>query len=150
MVISILGVIASVIIISLGNTRVKARDTKRKSDLAQIGRFLAMSCYLPETGGSDYDLAEIINGVASRYPQYAQYIPSNMHDPKSGTTAESHYRYVVTADGQTCALYANLENEEEKVTLNQINAPTPGGGTGVWQTADVGWNGSTKYFQFSN
>jgi len=63
---------------------------------------------------------------------------------------EAFYRYIVTGDGAKCALYANLENENEKVTLTEIVVPTAGGGTGVLQAAEDGWNGTPKYFQVSN
>jgi len=149
-VVGILGLISTLLITALGSTRIKARDTKRKSDLNQIGRFLTLSCFLPETGGGDYDLSQIVTGIISRYPQYAQYVPKNIKDPKTGTDTETRYHYLVTSDGQACALYANLENDEEKVTLTNINLPTAHGGTGIFQTSAVGWNGSNKYFQISN
>jgi len=47
-------------------------------------------------------------------------------------------------------LYGNLENGAEPITLPAITSPTPGGGAGVFQAAAAGWNGTNKYFQFSN
>lgn len=69
-------------------------------------------------------------------------------DPKMGNETVSGYRYVI-ADAQRCAMYANLENEKEPVTVTGISAPTAGGGTGVLQAGTVGPNGSTKYYQIS-
>ena len=47
-------------------------------------------------------------------------------------------------------VYANLEREEEPVTLPLVTAPGPGGGTGVFESTIEGWNGTKKYFQVSN
>jgi hypothetical protein len=85
-----------------------------------------------------------------KYPQYAQYASLSPKDPRVGTDTQSYYHYIVTSDGQKCALYANLESKDEKVTLTGLSAPTAGGGTGVLQTLSVGWNGTDRYYQISN
>ena len=148
-VISIIGVLATLAFVYLGGVTVKARDTKRVSDLSQIGRFLSFGCLLPESGAGEYDLNELIEEYKERYPQYANSIPKNIRDPKTGTDTESNYKYIVTASEQ-CVLYANLENDEAEVSLPAISEATPGGGKGVYEAADQGWNNSNKYFQVSN
>jgi hypothetical protein len=55
----------------------------------------------------------------------------------------------VTND-KKCALYANLENDSEAVTLNNINMATPGAGNGVFASSTPGINGTNRYFQVSN
>jgi hypothetical protein len=86
--------------------------------------------------------------LSSKFPQYTQLISNIPKDPKTGSDTVSGYKYIVDASGK-CVLYANLESENEKVTLS-IPTPTPGGGTGVLQSASVGPNGSSKYFVVSN
>ena len=71
-------------------------------------------------------------------------------DPRSGSDSESFYRYAVNASTSRCAVYANLENEEENVTLPGVTMPGPGNGQGVLQASTTGWNGSSKYFQVGN
>lgn len=149
-IMAIIGILASIILVSLAGARDKARDTKRKVELSQIGRFLsAGSCYLPNGGTGDYDLADLFDEIKVKYPQITQFISQAPRDPKSGTETKSYYHYIVNDTGK-CALYANLEREDEAVTLPSISEPTPGGGTGVFQAASAGWNGSSKYYQISN
>ncbi|MEK7512640.1 MAG: hypothetical protein AAB601_00380 [Patescibacteria group bacterium] len=130
---------------------VKARDARRKFEITNIGRFIIASCPLPDTGPGDYDLSPLIDELRVKYPQYAGGMTSKPRDPLRGTEEETFYRYVVTGDTpRKCALYANLENKEEPVTIHSLTAPAAGGGTGVLETASPGWNGSIKYFQVSN
>ena len=50
-VIAIIGIMASVVIVAVQPARMKARDVKRKTDMAQIGRLLySSSCYVPNAG----------------------------------------------------------------------------------------------------
>lgn len=149
-VIAIIGILATIVIVNLFPATRKARDTKRKNDIAQIGRFLALSCFLPETGGGEYDINTLIPQIKARYPQFTDSISKAPKDPVKGNDTESFYTYVVSNDGKKCALYANLENDKEPVTLTNITAPTAGGGTGVLNGDSAGCNGTKKYFQYSN
>lgn len=148
-VMAIIGVLAALAFVYLGGATAKARDAKRMNDLGQIGRFLSFGCLLPEAGPGEYDLNQLIEEYKVKYPQYANSIPKNIRDPKTGTDMESNYKYIVIASNK-CALYANLEDDKVKVSLPDITEPTPGGGKGVYQAAEAGWNNSDKYFQVSN
>jgi prepilin-type N-terminal cleavage/methylation domain-containing protein len=128
-VIAIIGLLATFTLVFLGNTRYKARDTKRKFDIGQVGKFLFLgNCYVPISGFGEYDISVIITELKAIYPQ-AQMLPM-IKDPKTGTDTESMYRYQVTATDK-CIIYANLENEEEAITLSEVVAPEAGRGTGV-------------------
>jgi prepilin-type N-terminal cleavage/methylation domain-containing protein len=147
-VIAIIGLIASIAFIAFGGVTKKARDTKRKAELSQIGRFIqASSCYVPDGGPGEYDLADLMNEFKIKYPQYASYISKVPKDPKSGSDTISNYKYILSADGSKCALIANLENVDELVTLPSLTEPTAGGGTGVLKALAPGWNSSDKYYQ---
>ncbi|MFH1822167.1 MAG: type II secretion system protein [Patescibacteria group bacterium] len=148
-VIGIIGILSTIAIVFLGNVTVKARDTKRISDLSQIGRFLSFGCLLPDAGTGEYDLNELLDEYKVKYPQYASSIPKNIRDPKTGTDMISNYRYIVD-DSNKCVLYANLENANSEMTLPAISEATPGGGKGVFEAVSPGWNNSNKYFQISN
>ncbi|MFA4834289.1 MAG: prepilin-type N-terminal cleavage/methylation domain-containing protein [Patescibacteria group bacterium] len=148
-VIAIIAILATFVTLAFSSTWAKARDAKRLNDLNQIGRFLSFGCLTPETGAGEYDLNELIAKYKSKYPQYANFIPKNIRDPKTGTDSAANYKYIVSADNK-CVLYANLENDKQEVTLLSISEPTPGGGKGVFIAPASGWNGSNKYFQVSN
>ena len=152
-VIAVIAIIATIVLVSLSSVRYKARDTKRKSEISQIGRFLTLSCYLPDDGEGEYDreydLIPLAEEIMSKNPQYSRFLSHVPQDPKTGSDTESKYIYIVNSDGSKCALYANLENPDEKVTLT-ITVPTPGGGKGVFKAADPGWNGTSLYYQYSN
>ena len=148
--ITIIGILATIVFVAVLPARAKARDTKRKADLSQIGRFLAGSCYQPNAGDGDYDLAALADELKVKYPQFANMVSKLPQDPKTGTDEQTNYHYLVAVEGSKCALYANLENAAEPVTLSQLAAPTAGGGTGVLQAGAAGWNGTNLYFQFSN
>ncbi len=148
-VIAIIGILAAIISISLFSARDKARDSKRKTEVSQIGRFLTLGCYVPDAGAGEYDLVLLVEEILSKHPDYKKYLSEIPKDPKTGTETESKYIYIVNAAGK-CAIYANLEYDDTPVTLSII-VPTPGGGTGVLEWLESpAWNGTDLYFQYSN
>jgi len=148
-VVAIIAVLATFATLAFSSAWAKARDAKRLNDLNQMGRFLSFGCLMPETGAGEYDLYELVAEYKSKYPQYANLIPENIRDPKTGTDSLANYKYIITADNE-CVLYANLENDKQEATLPSISEPTPGGGKGIFTAPTSGWNGSNKYFQISN
>jgi len=147
-VVAILGILSLFILVSVFGIREKAKDTKRKIEVSQAGRYLTNGCYVPDAGAGEYDLIPLTQEIFSKNPQYKEFLQTVPKDPKTGDETESKYMYVVAPGGTKCALYANLENKKEKITLS-ITEPTPGGGTGVFK-GSIGWNGTDVYFQYSN
>ena len=146
-VIAIISILSSIALFSLNEARIKSRDAERKSEIAQYGRILTASCYTPSAGVGDYDLADVITEFAAQNTQYAEYLAHIPQDP-TGSMTETRYRYVVDEESN-CALYANLENPKERVTLS-ITVGTPLGGSGVFQALAPGWNNTDRYFHVSN
>lgn len=149
-VIGIIGLLATIAVVLLTPAIKKGRDAKRKNDLNQIGKFLGLSCYLPDAGAGEYDLASLFEEIKTKNPQISSFIKSAPKDPLIGTDSQSYYMYKVTDDAKKCVLSANLENNNESVTLPNITEPTPGGGSGIFEAGTAGPNKSNKYFQFSN
>ena len=150
-VMAIIGVLATIVMPSLATALKKSRDVKRRAILAQVGRFLAAGqCFAPTAGAGDYDVADLYGEIKAKYASVGALMPTPPRDPRGGTETVTKYRYVVSADGQKCAVYANLELSGEPVTLNGLTAPTPGGGTGVFEAPAPGLNGTNKFFQVSN
>lgn len=148
-VIAIIGMLATIIIIALVGVRDKARDAKRKAEVTQVGRIFGVGCYMPDGGPEQqYDLVPLVVELRVKYPEYSKFISTIPKDPKTGTETESKYIYIVSTDGKKCAVYANLEYSKEPITLT-ITTPTPGGGTGVLEAEEPGWNNTPLYFQYS-
>lgn len=144
-VIAIIGVIAGIILVAVAGARGKANDVRRKAELSQIAQLLLSSeCYVPNAGAGDYDLADLVSEIRLKYPQAGSLkVPK---DPKSGTDSQTNYHYQVTTDNH-CILYANLEDEQERVDLPGLSQPTPGGGVGVLRGTTTGPNGTNLYYQ---
>jgi prepilin-type N-terminal cleavage/methylation domain-containing protein len=146
-VISVIGIMSLIVLVSLKEATSTARDMRRKAELSQMKKIFVSSCYVPDGGSGIYDLAALISELKEKYPQYNAQILATPMDPKIGTSENSYYKYIVSSDGKKCALYANLEREAEATTLSGITSADPSKGTGVFQAAANGWNGSKKYFQ---
>jgi prepilin-type N-terminal cleavage/methylation domain-containing protein len=146
-VVAITAVLATIAVTAYLPARRKARDAVRVADINQMGRFLlAISCYAPSTGPGDYDLQQVFEDLAAANPSVTQYIKEAPRDPRSGDEASSGYGYAYAAQG-TCALYANLEVPDARVTLEGLTAPTPGGGSGTLRASAPGPNGTDRYYQ---
>lgn len=155
-VITIISLLVIFTLIIFTSVRAKARDAKRKSELVQIARFMTKQCYIPTGPGvSDgmgnlvYDFKELFEELKAANPEVDKAIVNIPRDPKAGNDTTYYYKYIVNTASSNCAIYANLENDKEEVSLSII-VPTPAGGDGIFEAATVGWNGTKLYLQYSN
>ncbi len=119
-VIAIIGVLSSVVLVSLNGARVRARDARRVSDLKQI--VTALNLYIDATAA--YPIASGASANAS-FEAMAQtlitvgFISAIPKDPRNGAflsgTAGPKYEYLYATDtlGKGFHLGANLENVAE-------------------------------------
>ena len=104
-VISVIGLLASVIMISLNSVRIKARDVKRRTDLAQISKALELyyndnNDRYPGSGGATSPNNVWTNSNDSSWntltTSLQPYISKLPHDPKesaSGYPGDGVYSY---------------------------------------------------------
>jgi prepilin-type N-terminal cleavage/methylation domain-containing protein len=149
--IAVIAVLATLGVATYVPVRRNANDKIRFSTINEMGRLvLASDCYRPDAGTGDYDIKTIYDEMVAANPEVKKYVSAPPRDPKTGTADQTNYRYVYSdADGGHCAIYANLENPQAEVALTAISAPTPGGGTGYFESTTVGPNGTNRYYQIS-
>lgn len=126
-VISIIGVISGMVMVGLDGTRARARDAKRKSDLAQIRKALEMyyadndrypqagacaygtNCYANSTSGANWIPALTSGG-------YLKSVPVDPRNNQCCPWTAGRYTYTygnVTSNGQAYDLTAQLENSAD-------------------------------------
>lgn len=123
-VIAIIGILATIVLVSLNSARQKARDTKRVSDIRQVA--LALEMYYDDHASTGYPVvtgctaANWTGGMTTALaPTYVTVIPT---DPvNSGSNV---YMYAGTATDYT--LYAYMENTANSVLNGDIDAATMG------------------------
>jgi len=108
-VIAIIGILASIVLVSLNNARSKARDVKRVGDMRGIQ--LALEGYYDDNqaypGDDGASACANLTGIADELvPTYIASLPV---DP-GGTTLPYSYDAAGTADGQNYVLLADLED----------------------------------------
>ena len=64
-VVAIIGILSSIVLSAISPIRAKARDAKRKAEIASIGRLITVSCYLPDAGAGEYDITDLITEFKS-------------------------------------------------------------------------------------
>ncbi len=119
-VIAVIGLLASIVLVSLGGARKKARDARRQADIRQIATAMEMAYSDTETYPAKatfpFDNVTLM-----------KYLPSSPKDPVSA----AYYSWIdnASASQQYCA-YAVLENEtawiaaSEAGVIKQIAVPT--------------------------
>ena len=108
-VIAIIGILATIVLVSLNTARQKARDTRRVSDMRQVA--LALEMYYDDNTSTGYPGTAASNQWGSdtagmtKALQDGGYMASVPTDPGSNT-----YEYWVAADFQSYVLNATLED----------------------------------------
>ena len=122
-VIAIIGILASIVLVSLGGARSKARDAKRQSDIRQIAT--AQEMYY---GDNEAYVTGVVSAVGT--PAIGTYLDA-LVDPQGPTKG---YNWLAnTTCGQSYCAYATLENGtnkyfsvSQKGTKALLVAPTNG------------------------
>jgi len=110
-VITIIGLLATIVLVSLNTARMKARDTRRLADLRQVA--LALEFYYDDNPDIGYPGASGSNqwgdsgSGMTKALQDNNYISAVPHDPGTNT-----YQYWVASGNQSHVLKATLENAD--------------------------------------
>ncbi len=105
-VIAIIGILATIVLVSLNSARTKARDTRRLSDMQQMS--LAMEMYYDQNGSSYYDAASAAFSSYTSALQTAGLIGASPQDPTN--SGANVYTALDGSTSQYC-FYAPLEAE---------------------------------------
>ncbi len=121
-VIAVIGLLASIVLVSLGGARKKAKDARRQADIRQIATAMEMAY-------SDDDAypTGALNAFPAANVTLVKYLPASPKDP---TTAVYYFWIANTAAPQQYCTYAVLENEtawiaaSEAGVIKRTAAPT--------------------------
>jgi prepilin-type N-terminal cleavage/methylation domain-containing protein len=138
-VIAIIGLLASIVLVSLNSARGKARDTKRKADLAQI--VIAMEMYydkyntyiIPNTGWSscscgwfNYESGSYAKSIAHGIEE-TNLIAKAPRDPSISSDNQTP-QYMKYQCGNGFFVYAKLENPSAEDTATYTASKNAGCG----------------------
>lgn len=111
-VISIIGILTMIGMVSYSGVQKKARDTQRKSDLDSLSKALIM--YYNDHGSfplsTDFFSSALLTG-GSENKKDIVYISQLPIDPKN--VEPYKYVYKVSSDNKSFNLFANLENKQD-------------------------------------
>jgi len=121
-VIAIIGILATIVLVSLNTAREKARDARRQSDIRQIG--LAMEMCYDDSGCGAGASAYVSQAAApAAIGSYMTLVPTDPH------TAVAYHWVDNSTDSSTYLICADLENGD-------ITFSYPGGTRTETPTAD--------------
>ncbi|MEA3295609.1 MAG: prepilin-type N-terminal cleavage/methylation domain-containing protein [Patescibacteria group bacterium] len=118
-VISIIGILSSIVLVSMGGARTKARDAKRQTDIRQIGTALELNYmdtenYNPNNGDMPTKIGTYMADV-----------------PKDPQGTSNPYKWITNTgnDNQKFCVYAKLENKGDCTTTKYFSASQDGVGS---------------------
>ena len=118
-VIAIIGILSTIVLVSLNTARQKARDVRRVSDMRQIA--LGLEMYYDDENKYPGDANELLcdDWDALVTALETDYITSVPTDPVGGTT--NVYAYESSSDGQRYVLKAVLEDDGHSALDNDVD-----------------------------
>lgn len=140
-VLAIIALIASVVIATIGSAQAKSRDTKRKSDMAQVVR--AIEYYrtendaYPPHGGTQFGGCTSSNCLSVLTDELvSRYIPAIPTDPRAGNSPSGYLYCRANAPRDSYQILVRLEQNAGYCTV-RVTSPISGSGTSCWTTNGV-------------
>ena len=123
-VIAIIGILASIVLVSLNNARQSARDTKRISDMRSVS--LALELYYANNG--NYPLPT----AASTWENFSANLDLDLDETFDEPSSSANYQYAADSitDAQDYVVAATLENPDHNAldSANDVDGPSVLGG----------------------
>lgn len=120
-VIAIIGLLASIVLVSLNSARAKARDTKRAADLRQIQTALEMyydvNNSYPSTGGAWWGTCSYYGGHAVWIPGITNYLSTLPQDPSYNCSTYRTYVYASSGTNYWILDYHGPDNPSSQPSL---------------------------------
>jgi|GEM_PF-690856 len=127
-VIAIIGILSSVVLVSLNSARTKARDTKRVADIKQIQ--LALEMYYEANGRYPTDIYADANSLkGSTGGASFSVVPT---DPRSTAAEPSFYKYAVNNATTPTAYHLGAELEQSAAQTILEDSDKDFDSTTVW------------------
>lgn len=138
-VIAIIGILASIVMVSLSGAKSKSRDAKRQADIKNIQ--LALSMYYNDNGMYPKNIYAS-SGSAPSSGLAPTYLPTVPRDPNAtaactDSNGSGCYKYMAFASAGACSantsppsmyhLGAAMEETGSSALLNDVDAPSTGG-----------------------
>jgi type II secretion system protein G len=122
-VIAIIGLLASIVLVSLNSVRAKARDTKRVGDLRQLQTALEM--YYDTNGAYPIKTTAINSSSGTTwFSELAIFMAARPIDPTNSATGSYYYYYKSDATGANYELDARMETNTAFATGDGGNNTT--------------------------
>ena len=121
-VIAIIGILAGIVLVSLGGARANARDARRQADMRQFSTAMEL-CYDETTCGAGNDA--YITSVALP-TVIGTFMPAVPDDPQAATANYGWVDNLTTPNSQDYCAYAILEGGDAATTIQMVLAG-PGG-----------------------
>ena len=122
-VIAIIGILASIVLVSLNNARQSARDTKRLSDMRSVS--LALELYYADKGYYPLPTA------ASTWENFSANLDLALGEEFDEPSTGVNYQYAADSitDAQDYVVAATLENPDHNAltSANDVDGPVLGG-----------------------
>jgi prepilin-type N-terminal cleavage/methylation domain-containing protein len=133
-VIAIIGILATIVLVSLNSARIKARDSRRVSDIRQIQ--LALELY----GDSSitYPNVDIYPNGGPLVPTFMAAVP---HD--AGDNTRQYYYFYCNQSGGRAPLKYQLGADLEESTATPLNSDSDYDSTGIACDVSTGYDGFT-------
>jgi len=126
---AIIGILSTIVMVSLQNQRLKARDAKRQMDFDALRKSLELyytsNNHYPEQDSNYICIEDLTDPDAvafrTKMEDYISYIPGDPIYPQNRTGTTSCYYYMTKTNGRDYKIRTILETSEEYYDLNSLD-----------------------------